>query len=110
MRMSTDQPAHRAYDSRYSGKRPRGRPRRRWSDSVADTLKGHNKSLCEASHLAVQRRLHLPATPDGTSGRKNKQTNKHKPVDKLIGSKEVKQLSLMRFWSSCLGMQVVYKS
>ncbi|GFR96820.1 hypothetical protein ElyMa_006308400 [Elysia marginata] len=27
MRMPTDQPAHRAYNSRYSGKRPRGRPR-----------------------------------------------------------------------------------
>ncbi|GFR91697.1 hypothetical protein ElyMa_004334700 [Elysia marginata] len=69
--MPTDQPAHRAYNSIYSGKRARGRPRRRWSDSVADTLKGHNKSLREASHLAVERRLHLPATPDGTSGRKN---------------------------------------
>ncbi|GFS01035.1 telomerase Cajal body protein [Elysia marginata] len=65
MRMPTDQPAHQAYNSRYSGKRPRGRPRRRWSDSVADTLKGHNKSLCEASHLAIERRLHLTATPDG---------------------------------------------
>ncbi|GFS19314.1 reverse transcriptase-like protein [Elysia marginata] len=70
MRMPTDQPAHRAYNSRYSGKRPKGRPRRRWSDSVADTLEGYNKSLCEASHLAVERRLHLPATPNGTSGRK----------------------------------------
>ncbi|GFR93787.1 RNA-directed DNA polymerase from mobile element jockey [Elysia marginata] len=70
MRMPTDQLAHRAYNSRYSGKRPRGRPRRTWSDSVADTLKGDNTSLCEVSHLAVERRLHLPATPDGTSGRK----------------------------------------
>ncbi|GFR65018.1 hypothetical protein ElyMa_000194600 [Elysia marginata] len=70
MRMATDQPAHRAYNSRYSGKRPRGRPRQRWSDSVADTLKGHNKSLCVASYLAVERRLDLLATPDGTSGRK----------------------------------------
>ncbi|GFS13078.1 hypothetical protein ElyMa_006713200, partial [Elysia marginata] len=41
--MPTDQPAHQTYNSRYSGKRPRGRLRRRWSDSVADTLKGHNK-------------------------------------------------------------------
>ncbi|GFR58064.1 RNA-directed DNA polymerase (Reverse transcriptase) domain containing protein [Elysia marginata] len=70
MRRPTDQPAHQTYNSRYSGKRPRGRPRRRCSDSVADTLKGNNKSLCEASHLAVERRLHLPETPDGTSGRK----------------------------------------
>ena len=70
MRMPIDQPAYRAYNTRCPGKRPRGRPRRRWSDSVAETLKGHGKSLTEASQLAVQRRLHLPATPDGTSGRK----------------------------------------
>ncbi|GFS12477.1 hypothetical protein ElyMa_006698700 [Elysia marginata] len=81
MRMPTDQTAHRAYNYRYSGKRLRGRPRRRWSDSVADTLKGHNKSLCEASHLAVERRLHLPATPDG----------KCKGTEKLV-NKEAKRI------------------
>ena len=70
IRMPINQPALRAYNTRYSGTRPRGRPRRRWSDSVAETMKVHNKSLVEASQLAVERRLYLPATPDGTSGRK----------------------------------------
>ena len=37
-RMSPKQPALRAYNTRHSGWRARGRPRRRWSDSVADTV------------------------------------------------------------------------
>ena len=35
-RMPPNQPALRAYNLKYSGTRARGRPRRRWSDSVAD--------------------------------------------------------------------------
>ena len=70
IRMLTNQPALRAYTSRYSGWKTRGRPRRRWSDSVADTLREHGMSLHQASRFAADRRLYLPATPTGTSGRK----------------------------------------
>ena len=70
VRMPPSQPALRAYTSRYSGTRARGRPRRRWSDSVADTLRGHNITPHQATRLAADRRLYLPATPAGTSGRK----------------------------------------
>ena len=69
-RMPPNQPALRAYNTRYSGWRARGRPRRRWSDSVADTLRAHEMSLLQATRLAADRRLYLPATPTGTSGRK----------------------------------------
>ena len=68
-RMPPDQPALRAYTTRYTGWKARGRPRRRWSDSVADTLRAHDLSLYQASRLAADRRLCLPATPKGTSGR-----------------------------------------
>ena len=69
-RMSPKQPALRAYNTRHSGWRARGRPRRRWSDSVADTVGAHGMSLLQATRLAADRHLSLPATPKGTSGRK----------------------------------------
>ncbi|KAL8561121.1 hypothetical protein ACOMHN_033704 [Nucella lapillus] len=69
-RMPPNQPALRAYNTRYSGWRARGRPRRRWSDSMADTLRAHEMSLLQATHLAADRRLYLTATPTGTSRRK----------------------------------------
>jgi len=71
-RMPPNQPALRAYNLRYSGTRARGRPRRRWSDSVAETLKFHGLSLLQATRLAADRQLYLPATPQSTSGRKKK--------------------------------------
>ena len=69
-RMPINQPALRAYNTKYSGWRARGRPRKRWSDSVADTLKIQGMSLLQATHLAADRQLCPPATPIGTSGRK----------------------------------------
>ena len=59
IRMPHNQPALRAYTSRYSGTRARGRPRRRWSDTVAETLRSRHLSLHQASHLAIERRLFL---------------------------------------------------
>ncbi|KAI8494059.1 hypothetical protein Bbelb_284060 [Branchiostoma belcheri] len=55
MRMPTTQPALRAYTARHSGVRARGRPRRRWIDGVAETLRAHGMTLREATHLAVER-------------------------------------------------------
>ena len=69
-RMPINQPALRAYNTKYSGWRARGRPRKRWSDSVADTLKIQGMSLLQATHLAADRQLCPPTTPIGTSGRK----------------------------------------
>ena len=69
-RMPINQPALRAYNTKYSGWRARGRPRKRWSDSVADTLKIQGMSLLQATHLAADRQLCPPATPIRTSGRK----------------------------------------
>ncbi|XP_078684141.1 uncharacterized protein LOC144917723 [Branchiostoma floridae x Branchiostoma belcheri] len=63
MRMPTTQPALWAYTARHSGVRARGRPRRRWIDGVAETLRAHGMTLREATHLAVERQLHLPAMP-----------------------------------------------
>ena len=69
-RMPINQPALRAYNTKYSGWRARGRPRKRWSDSAADTLRTQEMSLIQATHLTTDRQLCPPATPIGTSGRK----------------------------------------
>ena len=69
-RMPINQPALRAYNTKYSGWRAKGRPRKRWSDSVADTLRTQGMSLLQATHLATDRQLCPPATPIGTSKRK----------------------------------------
>ena len=53
-----------------SGWRARGRQRKRWSDSVADTLRTQGMSLLQATHLATDRQLCPPVTPIGTNGRK----------------------------------------
>ena len=69
-RMPINQPAFRAYNTKYSGWRARGRPRKRWSDSVADTLRAQGMSLLQATQLAAVSPNPSPATPTGTSGRK----------------------------------------
>jgi len=63
VRMAPDQPAFRAYNLKSSDVRPRGRPRRRWIEGVADICKSHGLTVTEASHQALDRRLHLPTTP-----------------------------------------------
>ena len=68
--MPINQPALWAYSTKYSGWRTRGRPRKRWSDYVADTIRTQGMSLLQATRLAADRHLYLPATPTGTSGRK----------------------------------------
>ena len=61
-RMPINQPALRAYNTKYmySGWRARGRPRKRWSDSVADTLRTRGMSLLQATHPATDRQLCPP--------------------------------------------------
>ena len=59
-RMPINQPALRAYNTKYSGWRARGRPRKRWSDSVADTLRTQGMSLLQATRLAADRQLCPP--------------------------------------------------
>ena len=58
--MPINQPALRAYSTKYSGWRARGRPRKRWSDSVADTLRTQGMSLLQATRLAADRQLCSP--------------------------------------------------
>ena len=59
-RMPINQPALRAYNTKYSGWRARRRPRKRWSDSVADTLRTQEMSLLQATRLAADRHLCPP--------------------------------------------------
>ena len=59
-RMPINQPALRAYNTKYSGWRARGRPRKRWIDSVADTLRAQGMSLLQATRLAADRQLCPP--------------------------------------------------
>ena len=79
-RMPINQPALRAYNTKYSGWRARGRPRKRWSDSVADTLRTQGMSLLQATRLAADRQLCPPATPIGTSGRKKVSKDAHEEM------------------------------
>ena len=68
-RMPSDQPALRAHTQRYSGRKARGRPRTRWVDNLRSTFKAQDMSMIQANRLAADRKLFLPATPAGTSGR-----------------------------------------
>ncbi|KAI8504892.1 hypothetical protein Bbelb_170010 [Branchiostoma belcheri] len=63
VRMQPQSVPHRAYTSRKSGPKARGRPRKKWIDSVKDTLNRHGLSSTTASRLAVSRQLYLPTTP-----------------------------------------------
>ena len=74
-RMPINQSVLQAYNTKYSGWRARGRPRKRWSDSVADTLRTEGMSLLQATRLAADRQLCPLATPTGTSGRKKVQVS-----------------------------------
>ena len=74
--MPINQPALRVYNTKYSGWRARGRPRKRWSDSVADTLRTQGMSLLQSTRLAADRQLCPPATPTGTSGRNKVKVSK----------------------------------
>jgi hypothetical protein len=63
VRMPVTQPALRAYNTRCTGSRPRGRPRKRWINEVADHLHENNTTIAQAMHQALARQPLLPATP-----------------------------------------------
>ena len=68
MRMEPNQIPLRAYISRRSGFRARGRPRVRWIDNVTEILQRHGLTSASATHLAQDRKLHLPTTLHGKRG------------------------------------------
>ena len=56
MRMPPNQPALRTYNSKLSGTKPVGRPKRRWIEGVKKILTRHNTNLTDATHAAQDRR------------------------------------------------------
>ncbi|XP_072022556.1 uncharacterized protein [Amphiura filiformis] len=66
MRMAPSQPASRTYNSKTTGTRARGRPRKRWADGVKEVLASYgipmSEAPSEATRLAQERKLHFPTT------------------------------------------------
>ena len=63
IRMMPNETPSIAYTSKHSGRRARGRPRKRWIDGIKEILNTRNMTVTEATQLAHHRRLHLPSTP-----------------------------------------------
>ena len=71
IRMMPNETPSIAYSSKHSGRKARGRPRKRWIDGIKEILNTRNMNVTEATQLAHHRRLHLPSTPHvGNRGRK----------------------------------------
>ena len=62
-RMAPHQLASEAYNTKMSGYKARGRPRKTWIEGVKETLKTHNIPPTQAFRLAADRKLFLPSTP-----------------------------------------------
>ena len=62
-RLPIQHPAHRAYNTRFSGLKARGRPRKTWINGVKETLSLYNIPPAQAFRRAADKRLFLPATP-----------------------------------------------
>ena len=62
-RMAPHQLASKAYNTKMSGYKARGRPRKTWMEGVKETLKNHNTPPIEAFKLAADRKLFLLSTP-----------------------------------------------
>ena len=71
VRMQQDQPAAHAYNKLCQRYRNTGKPRKRWIDCVKETCHRHGIQIGEANNMAKERKLHLPTTLRGTSGRIN---------------------------------------
>ena len=63
VRMMPSETPSMTFNTKHSGWKARGRPRKRWMDGIREVLKMHEINTTEATHLAHQRRLHLPSTP-----------------------------------------------
>ena len=61
--MATQQLASNAYNTKMSGYKARGRPRKTWIEGVKETLKTYNIPPTQAFKLAADRKLFLPTTP-----------------------------------------------
>ena len=60
--MASHQLASKAYNTKMSGYKARGRPRKTWTEGVKETLKTHNSPPTQAFKLATDRKLLLPST------------------------------------------------
>ena len=67
--MAPHQLAIKAYNTKMSGYKARGRPRKTWIDGVKETLKTHNIPPTQAFTLAVDRKLSPLDAQDSTRGR-----------------------------------------
>ena len=65
--------AQRAYNTRFSGHKARGRPRKTWINGVKETLSLYNIPPAQAFWHAADKRLFLPATPQLEDKSKSKQ-------------------------------------
>ena len=62
-RLQIQHPAQRAYNTRFSGRKARGRPRKTWINGVKETLSLYNIPPAQVFRRAADKRLFLPATP-----------------------------------------------
>lgn len=60
VRMKHDEMPSRLYNQRHSGRRDRGRPRKRWIEGIRETAKKMNLTIKDVSHLALERIMPLP--------------------------------------------------
>ena len=62
-RLPMHHPAQRAYNTRFSARKARGRPRKTWINGVKETLSLYNIPPAQVFRRAADKRLFLPATP-----------------------------------------------
>ena len=67
-RMAPHQLASKAYNTKMSGYKARGRPRKTWTEGVKETLKTHNIPPTQAFRLATDRKIFLPSLPRMVQG------------------------------------------
>ncbi|BFZ15028.1 hypothetical protein BsWGS_18067 [Bradybaena similaris] len=76
VRMNPAKPPLQTYTSRRPGYRAKGRPRKRWTDNIAEILIKHGMTMTDATQKAKDRKLQLPTTLHSTSGKDNRQIDR----------------------------------